>query len=497
MSAACHCPRPASRPSPLRAGPPVLRPEDLDDPAQFLTLRDVPVFVTHDALDPPGPSPEPRRTAVDRATLERLARNTNARAAGRPFMPAKLQIGHTLPKKPLVVQHQGVLKALPAAYRGGAQPAIVGFASNFRVGDYDGRPCLFCDWHIFLADVAFTRTFPFRSIEREPEEYISGISLLRTEPALNLGALHYSKKPANLYGTAVGLTPTKTGRLVSVHSKTQEPKCSQWVSDWRTGKANGDTFKGLAWCRAVAKTRGLAAARRAAGHEAGAQALEHRAAAGKVGKGARQTQAAHQRSVLHQRRAARAASRITPDPGAAAAEIREAKATWKAPSPLKDWVFTGKTTGPELAQQELRQAGFKPNRYATSDPLGRPVGSGEGFMRLEGGKWVTRYPADAQALHERERDQRYADAQDEAADYHAAAKEFKQIQAEQREVRRRREREAVAGSRPAAHHYGKATALKAAVLAYTLEHDCTIAAARQALAKHYAKQPAACVHPSG
>ncbi|HQU33584.1 MAG TPA: hypothetical protein PLB88_04665 [Thermoanaerobaculaceae bacterium] len=213
---------PLATPPSAPDGPPLLRPEDLDDPARFLTLRKVPVFAAHDDPDAGSNLPaDKHRGDVRRAKLVELARNTNARTHSRgKFMPAKLQIGHTLPKKPLVVKHEGQLQAV-ASPPEGAQPFPVGYATNWWVGDPPGgaEPELYCDWHIHQGDVPYTRTFPYSSIEREPEEYISAVALLRTEPALALATMHYGKRLADAEPEAEGDAPA-SGPAVAPDSAT-------------------------------------------------------------------------------------------------------------------------------------------------------------------------------------------------------------------------------------------------------------------------------------
>jgi hypothetical protein len=66
-----------------------------------------------------------------------------------------------------------------------------------------------------------------------------------------------------------------TGHFVSSKSKTGDPKCSQAVSAWKTGKATSETHHQLALCRSMAQTAAKAHRQRAAGHEARAQHFEH------------------------------------------------------------------------------------------------------------------------------------------------------------------------------------------------------------------------------
>ncbi|HQU33587.1 MAG TPA: hypothetical protein PLB88_04680 [Thermoanaerobaculaceae bacterium] len=214
-------------------------------------------------------------------------------------------------------------------------------------------------------------------------------------------ALHYAKS------SAVALKAAG-GKLVSARSKTQEHKCSQAVSNWKTGNDSHENQMTLAWCRALARTRGQAAAHRNAGNEAKAQTLEHRAQMGKVGIKARNEQAARKRSELVQRRAARTPGKITPHADAAQAEIDAAKAQWagRKPWPVADVRDTPEQVARARAAaaraESLWKAGFSANKFATTDPLGRPVAAGEGLKRRESGNWIVRHREDAEMLHDRE-----------------------------------------------------------------------------------------------
>lgn len=74
-----------------------------------------------------------------------------------------------------------------------------------------------------------------------------------------------------------------TGKLVSGRSKTGNPECSQAMSDWKTSGMTSAIAAILGKCRAMAGAAKKGVMQRAAGHEAKAQALEHRARTGKVG----------------------------------------------------------------------------------------------------------------------------------------------------------------------------------------------------------------------
>lgn len=150
--------------------PPLLTGEDLDDLDQFVTVRRVPVLDAH--------ADDPERGPVSADLLATIAERSNARAARGDF-PA-LILGHTRPKR----DREEI-----------EQPPVVGYASGFHVADYQGRPCLHCDFHVHARDAAYAKTFPFRSVERldSPDDFVDRIALLRTPPQRDLGALHYAR----------------------------------------------------------------------------------------------------------------------------------------------------------------------------------------------------------------------------------------------------------------------------------------------------------------
>lgn len=85
-----------------------------------------------------------------------------------------------------------------------------------------------------------------------------------------------------LYARATPLV-SHNGKLVSANSKAKSSECSQAASEWRRGQTTDTTYKVLARCRAMAAGHKQAGLHRAAGNDAKAQTLEHRADTGKVG----------------------------------------------------------------------------------------------------------------------------------------------------------------------------------------------------------------------
>jgi hypothetical protein len=181
-------PSPLVSRSPSAPEAPLLRAEDLHDPGRFHHVRRVPLIDQHTA------EPDDDRGDVDQETLEKLARNSNERV--EQHNPPVLKAGHTLRKSTVIIEKDGKRIIAPGADEQ-AQPKILGFASNFNVDEYMGKPCLFGDLHIFHDKLADAKELPFRSVERLlPEEYLDTVSLLRSPPQRDLGYLLYQQDDA-------------------------------------------------------------------------------------------------------------------------------------------------------------------------------------------------------------------------------------------------------------------------------------------------------------
>lgn len=147
----------------------------------FVTVASVPVLDEHVLTARDGDV----EAVVDAAFLEDVAENCNGRfATTGDAVP--LVLGHTVPNAPET-----------------EQPPIVGYATNFRVGDFNdtGRQAIYCDFHVRREHENALRDYPRRSVElwvRKRE--IDPISLLgATTPERDLGILRYSRKADTLH----------------------------------------------------------------------------------------------------------------------------------------------------------------------------------------------------------------------------------------------------------------------------------------------------------
>lgn len=151
----------------------------LGDPKRYVKLANIPILDAHD---------HKAKGRVDERLLRVIAENTNRRAEEGDY-PGVL-LGHTF-------DEDGDEDK---------QPPDVGVAANFRVDDYRGRPCLFCDFYVRRSEYDRAMTFPHRSVERVRSDhddewnYIENVSLLRRSPERNLGRLvkHQSELPAGV-----------------------------------------------------------------------------------------------------------------------------------------------------------------------------------------------------------------------------------------------------------------------------------------------------------
>lgn len=143
---------------------------------EYVTVPDVPILDEHVLTARDGDV----EAVVDAAFLEDVADNCNGRfAATGDAVP--LVIGHT--------------KADAAETQ---QPPIVGYATDFKVGDFGGtgRQAIYATFHVRREREAVLRDYPRRSVElwvRKRE--IDPISLLgATTPERDLGILRYNRR---------------------------------------------------------------------------------------------------------------------------------------------------------------------------------------------------------------------------------------------------------------------------------------------------------------
>jgi hypothetical protein len=175
-----------------------LQPPDLDDTTRFRAFKGIPILDVHEHTT---------RGAVDEPMLELIARNSNERCEEGNY--ALLLIGHTRDEEDIDETEQ---------------PKLVGFARNFVVGTWQGRPCLLADFFFDRDRVDEALEYPHRSVERwrsplRPDlNYIEAISLLRFRPERDLGLLtRYQARPslagAELVRYARGWEPRRSTGL--------------------------------------------------------------------------------------------------------------------------------------------------------------------------------------------------------------------------------------------------------------------------------------------
>jgi hypothetical protein len=176
---------------PATIAPPVRSQPDrlgLDDDDQFLTIHRVPVLDAHEPItktvkDQDHPNADKDGVVVQSMTcapsdLATAARNSNRRAAsGRP---AILQLGHSQ------------FKDRPEAFL----PKAIGFADNFAVGEFEGKPTLFADLHYRREFRQDALSHPRLSVERsgwsDPSLHaITAIALIRRPPERDLPFVPY------------------------------------------------------------------------------------------------------------------------------------------------------------------------------------------------------------------------------------------------------------------------------------------------------------------
>jgi hypothetical protein len=195
-----------------------LRPPDLDDPDLFVARRSIPILDEHQ---------HSTKGDIDEGLLQLLAENSNARAEGTGNY-ALIFVGHT--------DDEGDEDD---------QPDVVGYARNFRVSPFMGRPCLYADLYFYKSDYKRAMKYPHRSVERFRSEedrganFIDAIALLKRTPERDLGLLveyarggslvRYSRDLPPLGSGEVAITPDPAGTEVVMDENTMNMLVSKIV----------------------------------------------------------------------------------------------------------------------------------------------------------------------------------------------------------------------------------------------------------------------------
>ncbi len=186
----------AERSLPAHASPhPLLTTADLHDPARFKTMAHIPLLDEHS---------DPDKGTITPKILETIARNSNALNDSGDH-PA-LQIGHTSRKVTIVVVRPDGSKIVLPATPEHAQPDVVGYLSHFTVEPYNGKHCLYGDYHVHHEHADKVKQFPWRSVERvaPPEDgnddgedsdkhVVDRVALLKSPPERSLGIISYER----------------------------------------------------------------------------------------------------------------------------------------------------------------------------------------------------------------------------------------------------------------------------------------------------------------
>lgn len=175
----------------------------------YVTVPAVPLLDEHVLTDRTGQT----EAVIDAAFLNVVAANNNARVE-RTGDATPLVIGHTRDGAPET-----------------EQPPLVGYATNFRVGDFDasGRQALFADFHVRRDRGDVLRDYPRRSVELwVKKQEIDPISLLgATTPERDLGILKYSRRDDTAFSLpspGLPMTDAKTKPKPKRYAADDEPK---------------------------------------------------------------------------------------------------------------------------------------------------------------------------------------------------------------------------------------------------------------------------------
>lgn len=158
----------------------------LDDSSQWHVVENVPIFAPHTREGQDG-----KPVVIDEPELYRIASEAMQLERSRGVVPA-LILGHTKTEK-------GFDEKL--------QPDIVGYARHLKVGHFgpERQIGLLATFYFYPDRVREARKFPFRSVEIYPDKgQITKVALLKRDPWLDLGVVHYAQSGQLYYAKEAG-----------------------------------------------------------------------------------------------------------------------------------------------------------------------------------------------------------------------------------------------------------------------------------------------------
>jgi len=173
---------------------------------EFLNVRDVPVFVAHQATLSDG-----RTVIFGPEELAAIVANCNRRIEETGDY-AVITLGHTPP---------------PGDDR--PPPEVVGFAGPFRLGEFAGKPAILADFHIFKEYQDILKKYPrrspeFRLVEDLRKTHLDPIALLGAEPPrldMGLTLLYQERDGSTLVERYAAVLPAASNTYVpsTTHKK--------------------------------------------------------------------------------------------------------------------------------------------------------------------------------------------------------------------------------------------------------------------------------------
>ena len=162
------------------AAEPTLRMLPLDqlrDRSRFIRVPHVPMFDAHPKIS----EQKPEVTVDD---LRLILANINRRIVENDVCPLVIA-GHTCDPGPSCREED--------------QPEVLGYAVNWTLGEFKGKPTLFADMYIEREMYRIARKLRFRSVERhisdDPERnFIDYVAMLASPPQRDLGILTYGRE---------------------------------------------------------------------------------------------------------------------------------------------------------------------------------------------------------------------------------------------------------------------------------------------------------------
>lgn len=193
--------------------------DSLKDPKRWVIRRGVPVFCQHVKTKTLSDGTT-KEITVDVPKLHEIVQQYQRLQRESGVVP-RITFGHTNPD-PATPENQ--------------QPKPRGWALNWRVGEWRGKPAIIVDEYLHPEDEAEAATYPYRSAEYyDGRREITGIALLRRDPELDLGIVaNYKRQDESYYYVMENAMPDAPAPNPATTQPTAPPNAAAGDNDFNT-----------------------------------------------------------------------------------------------------------------------------------------------------------------------------------------------------------------------------------------------------------------------